>query len=89
MGFILFNIRNRDRFSTFQFFYGRYENGIWRARLASLAGRPEVIFKYRSASELYRKLAHLLHRCGNVHGIWGNPAEQAFIEHLQEELKSG
>ncbi len=88
MGFILLNIRNRERISTLQFFYGRYENGIWRARLAALTGAPEVVFRYRNATELYRKLTRALKKYGFVQGIWGNPAETAFIEHLREELKS-
>ena len=88
MGFILLNLRKRDTFSTLQFFYGRYENGVWRARLASLTGTPEVIIRYRTATELYRKLVRVLRKYGNVQGIWGNPAESAFIEHLQEELRS-
>ncbi len=88
MGFILLNIKKQDRISTLQFFYGRYENGVWRARLAALTGAPEVVFRYRNATELYRKLVRALHKYGNVHGIWGNPAETSFIEHLREELRS-
>lgn len=79
MGYLTFDIKQEEDIKTFKFFYGTYEDGLWKAKLID-EDTNTMEFSYHTINECYDELSELLKNFGQIQEIKGRVSEEPFIE---------
>jgi hypothetical protein len=79
MGYLTIDIKQREDVKTFRFFYGTYDDGVWKAKLIDSDTAYEMGFSYNTIEECYAELSNLLKNFGHIHEIKAHTSEEPFI----------